>query len=338
MNKYGRKPARYNHASFLRSHILARHLSALGPAPASSPDWVSAVAAQSPSGWGMDGNDLYGDCVIADCAHQEMLRTANVATIWTPTNLQVLAFYAQQQGYTGDPSDINAIEAYLADNDNGCDELTVIQYLTSNGWLGRKLESHANLDVTQLDQLKWVVCIFGASRLGLNLPDSAMDQFNNGEPWDYVPGAQLDGGHDVPLVQYSAANGVTAYGVVTWGAFQEVTEAFLTAKYDDGTPYLEEAHAELAFDWVSAKGTAPSNLNLAQLAADLSAVVDAPPVDAPPPPAPAPTPAPTPTPPAPITKQTLAKLVMGVINADMAKASISEPQMKANIQGVLNAN
>jgi hypothetical protein len=153
----------------------------------------------------MDGNDTYGDCVIADCAHQEMLRTANAATIWMPSQLQILALYAYFQGYTGDPNNLNDIEAFLAENDNGCDELTVIQYLASTGWSGRKLDGHANLDPTQLDQIKWAVCIFGASRLGLNLPDSAMNQYNNGQPWDYVPGAQLDGGHDVPVVKYDAS-------------------------------------------------------------------------------------------------------------------------------------
>jgi hypothetical protein len=38
------------------------------------------------------------DCVIADCAHQEMLRTANVGTIWILTDLQVLALYAYFHG------------------------------------------------------------------------------------------------------------------------------------------------------------------------------------------------------------------------------------------------
>jgi hypothetical protein len=275
----------------MRSHIMSRALSALGSPPATSPDWVSAVMKQSSGGWGMDGNDQYGDCTCADCAHQEMLRTANVGTIWIPSQLQVLALYAQFQGYTGDPSNLHAIESYLANNDNGCDELTVIQYLTQHGWLGRKLNGSASLDPTQLDQLKWAVCLFGASRLGLNLPDSAMDQFNNGQPWDYVEGAQLDGGHDVPLVKYDAST----YYVVTWGQLWPVTPAFMTAKYDDGSPYVEEAHAELALDWVNAKGTAPDNLDMDQLAADLSAIVDV----TPPAPTPTPTPGPTPTPPTP---------------------------------------
>ena len=283
--KFGRKPARFTRESFMRSHVLARHLSALGPAPATPRDWVSAVTTADTAAWGMFANGPdpnapaplsqqgLGDCVIADCAHQEMLRTANVGTIWIPTDLQVLALYTYFQGMNIDPNssdlDANAIAAYLEQNDNGCDELTVIQYLTTTGWQGRKLGGSANLDPTQLDQLKWAVCIFGASRLGLNLPQSAMDQFNAGQPWDYVAGSSLDGGHDVPIVQYDA----NYVYVVTWGQLQPVTYAFLAAKYDDGTPYVDEAHAELAFDWVNAAGTCPDNLDLAQLQADLSSIV-----------------------------------------------------------------
>jgi hypothetical protein len=311
--KLGRRPARATHASLLRSHIIAHYLGALGPAPAFSPDWIAAVIQQSPGGWGMDGNDQYGDCCFADCAHQEMLRTANVGTIWIPTEEQVLSLYSAVTGFN--PSDPST--------DQGADELSVIQYLSTQGWQGRKLDGHANLDPTQMDQLKWAVCLFGASRLGVNLPQSALDQFNNGQPWDHVPGAQLAGGHDVPLVKYDAS-----YYVVTWGRLQEVTPAFMAAKYDDGTPYLEEAHAELAFDWVTALGTAPSKFNLSQLLQDLTAIVD----PSPPPPAP-------PVPPAPHTsKRELGRLLRMAITADVQNSAINEAQMKADIQGILDAN
>ena len=257
--KLGRKPARFTRASFARSHILARHLSDLGPAPPQSPDWVAAVMQQSPDGWTMLGNDAVGDCTIADCGHQEMLRTANVGAITIPTTEQVLTLYSAITGYN--PSDPNS--------DQGADELTVIQYLTATGWLGRKLDGSANLDPTQLDQLKWAVCLFGASRLGLNFPDSAMNQFNAGQPWDYVAGASLAGGHDVPIVKYDRDGTIW---IVTWGQLWPVTPAFMAAKFGDGTPYVEEAHAELAFDWINATGNAPSGFDLKALMEELNSV------------------------------------------------------------------
>lgn len=334
--KYGRKPVRHTPASFMRSHIMTRALNALGTPPATSPDWVSAVMKQAGQ-WFMDGNNVYGDCVVADCAHQEMLRTANVGTIWLPPQANVLALYAYFQGMKINPNadlapgSLSQIEAYLASNDNGCNELDVITYLTKTGWMGRKLDGSANLDPTMLDQIKWAVCIFGASRLGLNLPDSAQSQFEAGEPWDYVPGAKLDGGHDVPVVQYG--NG--SFGVITWGKLQPVTEAFLTAKYPDGTPYLEEAHAELAVDWTNAAGTCPANLNLTQLMADLSAIVEPEPQPSPVPPSPVPSPpGPPPSPPLPMSKEQLFKLIAMADAADFHNLNMTVEDMAADIASV----
>jgi hypothetical protein len=261
--KLGRRPARHSLRSLWRGEVLYRHLRNLGPAPAASPDWVSAVMKQSTAGWTMQGNDQFGDCVFADCAHQEMLRTANVGTIWIPEVADVLAFYSAVTGFN--PSDPNT--------DNGADELTVIEYLTTSGWLGRKLDAHADINPAHLELVKWAVCLFGACRLGVNLPASAMDQFQAGKPWDYVAGSPLDGGHDVPVVLYKDGSGGINSAlllIVSWGQLVEVTPAFMAAKYDDGTPYVEEAHAELAFDWIRAVGTAPSNLNLDQLQQDLA--------------------------------------------------------------------
>jgi hypothetical protein len=256
--KLGRKPARFTRAALVKSHIIARHLASLGPAPAASPDWVSPVMKQSSGGWQMDGNDQYGDCVFADCAHQEMLRTANVGRIWIPTVEEVLALYSACTGFNpNDPS-----------SDQGADELSVIDYLQCNGWLGRKLDGHANLDPTQAEQMKWAVCLFGASRLGVNLPQSAIDQSNANQPWDYAGDNSPIGGHDVPLVKYDEKY----FYVVTWGKLQPVTPGWMAATYPDGTAYVEEAHAELALDWVNKAGTAPSKLNLKQLLADLQAV------------------------------------------------------------------
>jgi hypothetical protein len=328
--KLGRKPARFTRASFARAHVIARYLGALGPAPATSPDYVTAVTTQARSaGWGMDGNDQWGDCTCASSAHQKMVRTANAGTIVIPSMTDVLYLYAVMNGYTGSATDLNAIEAYCTANDNGADELTLEQYLENTGWMGNKLTGFANLDPTQLDQLKWGVCIFGATRLGINLPQSAMDQFNAGQPWDYVAGSPCIGGHDVPVVKYDG----TYFYVVTWGQLQPVTPAFMTASFSDGTgAYIEEAHAELDAEWLEKSGSCPDGLNMAQLQADLSAIVS--PTPAPPAPTPTPTPPPTPG----TSKAELARLLALEMITDLANASTTEPQMKADLQSILNAN
>lgn len=315
-------------ASFLRSHVMARALSALGAPPATSPDWVTAVMKQAGQ-WFMFGNDRYGDCVCADCGHAEMLRTANVGQIWVPSIDQVLALYAYFQGYDG-PDELDHIEDYLANNDNGCNELDVITYLTKTGWNGRKLDGSANLDPTQLDQIKWAVCIFGASRLGVNLPDSAQAQFASSQPWTPVSDAQLDGGHDVPVVGYDASY----FYVVTWGKLQPVSLSFMTAKYSDGTPYVEEAHAELAFDWVNQAGTCPANLNLTQLMADLSAIVEPEPQPSPVPPSPVPAPPGPPPSPTTMSKGEFRTLVSTSIDFDYLDDKVGVKQMAGNVDEI----
>ena len=335
MNKLpmGRKPVKHTPASFMRSHIMTRALNALGTPPAKSPDWVSAVNKLTHNNWGIYGNNQYGDCVIADCAHQEMLRTANEGEFFEPTPTEVLVLYAHFQGMkidpnVGSPADPAAIEAYLANNDNGCSELDVITYLTQTGWLGRKLDGSANLDPTQLDQIKWAVCIFGASRLGVNLPNSAQAQFASSQPWEPVADAQLDGGHDVPVVGYDDSY----FYVVTWGRLQPVTMAFMTAKYPNGTPYVEEAHAELAFDWVNQAGTCPAKLDLTQLMADLNAIVEQ---LQPPQPTPAPAPpGPPPSSPATMSKEEFGLRLSAANVANLTNGNVTVQEYAADIASI----
>lgn len=259
--RYGRKAARYTYASIKRSHIMAVALNALGAPPASCFDYTAAVTAVVGDDWTMMANDQLGCCTCSDAGHQRMIRSANSGTIYIPTATEVVDLY-ENFGYN--PANPNT--------DEGVDELTVMEFLRDHGAFGTKIDAFANLIPTNLDHLKWAVQIYGASRLGLNLPTSAPDQFDAGKPWDVVPGATVDGGHDVPLVSYVSSNGETRYYVVTWGRLQEVTEAFLIWVLDDGTPVLEEAHAEAADDLLLSTGFTPAHYDHATLIGDLNAV------------------------------------------------------------------
>lgn len=255
--KLGRKVVTHvtQKALFAR-RLFSKYLVSLGPAPQESPDWLSAVKEQSPDGWGMFGNDQYGDCVFADCAHQEMLRTANTGKIWIPTVEEVLALYSTITGFN--PSD--------SSTDNGANESDVIAYLTNTGWQGRKLDIAVNIDPTQFDFLRWAVCLGGACRLGVNLPQSAIDQFNSGHFWSFVQDSPMVGGHDVPLVQYTQ----DSWKVITWGQEVEVSGDFMDGQFPDGTPYIEEAHCELAFDWATTAGICPNKETLSQIISQLN--------------------------------------------------------------------
>lgn len=245
--KLGRRPAVFTRRSVAGASLMRASLTRLGAPPSASVDRVSAIPA-----WGQMGNDELGDCTCADTAHALMLRTAATGTPIVPTDEQVIALYSAVSGYVpGNPS-----------TDCGAVEADICAYLKQNGFLGHKSDNWVNLDPADLDGLRWSIELFGTCRLGLNLPNSAIDQFNAGQPWDVVASDDGSaGGHDVPLVRYDDDN----FWCVTWGRLQPIKAAFLRQ-------YLEEAHAELYFDWIAANGRSPGGLDLATLASDLNAI------------------------------------------------------------------
>jgi hypothetical protein len=110
-------------------------------------------------------------------------------------------------------------------------------------------------------QLAAAMHIFSAVGAGLQLPDSAQDQFQNGQPWSPVPGSQIEGGHYVSGVGRNADGN---FVVVTWGALQEMTPAFYQRYNDESLAYLSE-------EFLTA-GVSPEGFNLQQLQADLAAL------------------------------------------------------------------
>ena len=250
--KYGRKPAVHTKRTMRLALAMARTLDPLGTPPPLSKDYVAAVTNQDPDAWGMMLNDQLGDCVCADTGHRLMLSSANTGAIIIPTNEQIEKLYEYVGNYNpADPS-----------TDQGCDETTMCAFLMKNGFLGQKIAGTGPVDPTNLAHVKWCVELFGACRLGINVPDYFETQFDNGQPWD-VEGdpanANIIGGHDIPIVKY---DGTYLY-VVTWGQLQPMTPAALLA-------FTEEAHAELWDDWIAASGNAPSGVDLITLIKDLA--------------------------------------------------------------------
>jgi hypothetical protein len=232
-----------------RSMALMRTtLDALGPPPAMSNDYTAAVKVP----WGVFLNDQLGDCVCADTGHTTMLRSANTGTMIKPADADIEKLYEIVGGYNpADPTN----------TDNGCVESNMLWYLQNTGFLGQKLDEFVSIDPHSTDHVKWGIQLFGSVRIGFQVPQYAMDQFAAGKPWDLDPNGDqtIVGGHDVPLVFYSGGDAVV-FNAITWGKSQPTTLPFLEK-------WCDEVHAELAFDWIQAQGTAPSGLNLNDLAA-----------------------------------------------------------------------
>jgi hypothetical protein len=243
-------------------------------------DWLSNV-----SNWPMYLNDQIGDCTCAAAGHIiESSSTYGQGSTVTLTDNDILTAYEAVSGY--DPK--------TGANDNGAVMQDVLTYWRKTGFGGHKILAFGELDVKNKDNLYKALNVFGTLYLGINFPESAMDQFDKGEPWDVVEGAKVEGGHAINAGFYDTSDG--SWKIVTWGKVQPMTQAFFDK-------YVEEAWAIVTPEWFNSAGTDPTGLALYDLGQDLASLTgEANPFPAPSPspapvdPTPTPTPEPTPAP------------------------------------------
>jgi hypothetical protein len=239
-----------------RTLMFASYVTAALPAPPPALNLATKVKGS----WGMMDNDQIGDCTCAAAGHLIMEWTASAQSkMVTPTVAQIVAAYSAITGYN--PT--------TGANDNGAQEIDVLNYWRQTGIAGHKIQAFVALEPSNHTHIMDGCWIFGGCYIGLALPKTAQAQTQNNQPWsvtavgttgDGKPGSW--GGHAVPVVAYDARS----LTVVTWGALQTMTWGFWAA-------YCDEAYAILSPDYLAQKAgqtVAPSGFNLAQLQADLA--------------------------------------------------------------------
>jgi hypothetical protein len=254
---------------------LSAYLTGVVPAHPAAADYLTRLA-----GWQMLGNDSIGDCVAVTWSNTRRLVTAVLSTENYPPLSQVEALYKTQN--PGFPQ-----------QDDGMDIQTCLQYLTNTGGPdGVKALGFAKVDYTSPDEVKAAIAVFGSVWIGINVQQAQQNQFSAGQPWDWVPGSPLDGGHSVVVGGYGEPRAGQLGGdedFITWSEETSFTDNF----WSNGT---EEAWVVI---WPEHLGSAEflAGLDLAAFAADYTAITGqpfpapVPPVNPPPPP---PTPGPTP--------------------------------------------
>lgn len=243
-------------------------------------DRYSQVPAAS---WGMDGNDQVGDCTCADVDHEikaDQVAAGNPEVVSTAA--EVLAAYSAITGY--DPSQTQPDGSNPTDQ--GAEMQDVRAYWQKTGFtLGgqaHKILMFAEIAASNVNLLRWALDQLGAVGLGVNLPSTALDQFNAGQPWTVVPGASNEGGHAIAYLGYDADWDY----VLTWGQVQKVTHDWIAQ-------YVEEAWVVLTEDFVNShSGDDPLGGTLYALGQQFEAITGR----SNPVPAPSPGPAPTPSP------------------------------------------
>lgn len=187
--------------------------------------------------WGMLGNGPddsvrpgfggCGDCVIAGADHEHMLAT----------KLGV----ARDARFTGAVavSDYSAITGYVL-GDDATDQGTYVDQamswrrktgVTDSGGARHRIGAYLSVDPKDWELLMSCAWTFSAVGIGFQFPDSAMDQFDQGQTWDVVDGARIIGGHYVMVTGRSSRS---VGGCVSWGRRTGFTRAFYE-EYNDET-------------------------------------------------------------------------------------------------------
>jgi hypothetical protein len=207
----------------------------------------------------MLGNDQWGDCAWAGPAHETMILTTEGKHPASFTAACVLGDYAAGTGF--DPNDGAPGQN---PTDRGSNVRDVLKYRQKTGIIDagnnrHQIGAYIKLRSKDLTEVLEAMYLFEVVGIGIQFPGSAMDQFNKGQPWDVVPGAKIEGGHYVPLVAKREN-----LEVVTWGALQQMTEAFYEAYCDEAWAYISVEDLE--------NGKSPEGFDLQQLQTDLANV------------------------------------------------------------------
>jgi hypothetical protein len=199
-------------------------------------------------------NDQLGDCTIAGAGHAIQVWTANAGSETTVADSDILTAYEQWDGY--DPSDPNT--------DQGGVELDVLNDWRQGGLSGHKLLAYAAASVSNLQEIRQAIALFGGVYIGVSLPLTAQGQ----EEWTVVPDegggssqAGSWGGHCVFVVGYDA----TTFTCISWGQLIKITVPFWLK-------YCDESYALFGQDWINSGGQAPSGFDADQLMSDLAVV------------------------------------------------------------------
>jgi len=194
-------------------------------------------------------------CVWAGAAHETMLWNAMARKTVMFTDAGVLSDYSAVTGFNPrNPA-----------SDQGTDMLEAASYRRKVGVLdggGKRHKVAAYLGITPGDPVEHAVALylFGAVGLGIEVPSSAITQFNVGKPWDVAKRSSILGGHYIPLV----AKRNNMFSCVTWGRIQPMTMKFLQKYCDQSIVYVSE---EMLTNGKSLEG-----FDKATLLADLNAL------------------------------------------------------------------
>lgn len=235
--KLGKKPARKGAISFKLGTFIDRSSM---PKP---PMVIGHEKIGMP--WGVLGNEDYSNCVFAGAAHEHM--------VWTHEGGAPTACFTLDN-VLSDYSAVTGFDRNKPDTDQGTDMEAAANYRRNTGIVDasgvrHKIDAYVAPMIGDPSDLALLAYLTGAVGVGLMLPNSAMDQFDAEEPWDFKASNRgMAGGHYVPCI---GRNHLGNFIVITWGRIQAMTPAFYSRFSDEAAGYLS---LEVLRDRVSPEG------------------------------------------------------------------------------------
>ena len=160
------------------------------PAPPPTCDKLALASAKLPGNppieilMPMDGNDQYGDCVMAGVSHNVALCQGLIGKWDVLAKEKVIALYLQLTG----------------GQDSGLVMLDTMDWWRKNRVAGDNILGYVKLDPHNHVHVKQCIDIFGSVLLGFQVQDNAMSDFEAGITW--TPGKLLQEGHCVLAYKY----------------------------------------------------------------------------------------------------------------------------------------
>jgi hypothetical protein len=199
-----------------------------------------------------------GDCAWAYWGHaiQSWTLCNQGAEVTVPAS-SIIGAYADCTGYN----------PLTGANDNGTMLQDALEYMRQTGIpdaTGKvhKIVAYALVrDLHVQERVAQVLWLGGTGYVGVSLQSAQEVQFGQDQPWDYVAGSPVIGGHAIGL-QRRAPSGLEKLRCSTWGALWECTTSFWTNLADEFYYVVSE-------DDISVHGTSRAGYNLAGLLADM---------------------------------------------------------------------
>ena len=189
-------------------------------------------------------NGTIGDCVVAGHIHLTQALTHETNSKYVlPSDAAIQTEYFNLTG----------------GQDTGLVESTFLQTAKNSPILGSQIDTFGIIDHTNIAEVKSSIYTFGGAFLGVNLPQSAQNQFPG--TWTVVPGSPIEGGHCIVAIGYDTQ---FVY-IVTWGKVIRCTWEWFTT-------YCDEAYAIIYTEEVQKNRGPLKQLDITRLRADIASL------------------------------------------------------------------